>query len=479
MARGARWTLRELLNFEWLLRNEEPRSEGAERSLYRREVREKISDEKDASAKRRKGLLHWFRARSEAGGETFTSQMPAERLLSGLNLARWGLVALFFISGASLVWGMVERPAGLLNLGTFLAAALGVQILILLIGALILLFRRRVSATLSFLGSMAMGVVFFLTRGAGRESWQALVQGGQRYQKVASWKLASIGQAGAVAFNVGLLAGLLSLFLVLDVGLYWQTTVDGEPEQTVEKIIDTIALPWSAVAPRYVPDLEAVKAIRLRPGSGATIERGAEFGAVWPVFVLLAVVFWGLLPRLLLSALSWFSLRQSLATLEFQSPRHRELWRKMSHVERVVETEGQMDKAVIIDCGGAGLKLDDIAGFIRARLRLFPQSIHQTGVIGDEREAASTEALKAAEAGVVMMVESWDLSPKLVQRRHRELRALIGDRLPVWYVVHNDGTGNVEADQIAQWKGVVDAIEDASADVVAYEEMHFGKGGTP
>lgn len=474
MSKLGRWSLRELLDFEWLLRTEPARAEGTERSLYRREVRDQVADVRDAVDRRQKGLLAWFRARESAAGDALLEKAPGRNVTAALSLAKTVAIVVLFVSGSSLVWGLIERPEGLLNLGTFLAAALGVQLLILLAGVLALIFRRRISATFSFLGSLLLGVVFFATRGRGRESWEGLVNGSARYRKVALWKLMEIGQAGAVAFNVGLLLGLLSAFLVLDVRVYWETTADGEPEVVVHKLVQGLGAPVVAVAPRWVPDEGAVRAIRKRAGEpfGAA---SSEYGVLWPSFVLLVVAIWGWLPRLLLWAVAKVGVRKALGTLDFQAAAHRELWRKMSYVERVVETEGQMDEAVVIDCGGAGLELGDIAGFIRARLRLFPVAIHQTGVISEQREDTAREALEKARSGVVMMVEGWDLSPKLVQSRHAQLRALIGAEKTIWYVIHNDGVGDVSAEQISHWKGVIDAIEDAAADVIAYEEVHFAK----
>ena len=460
MAGKGRWTLSDLLDFEWLIRSEEERSAAADRAIYRKSVKSALEGVKDRVEQRRIGLLEWFRAQKTSVDRDF----PGGKLVAGLSFASTVLGFFMLVSGVGVVLGLLRQPEQAYNLGHFLLATLGLQWLLLFLGVLLFLVRRRATDALGVVGRFILWIVKKASP-EGAKTWAAVAKDGGRYRDVCVWTLARIGQWAGVCFNIGLVAGLVGVLMFQDVRFFWETTSDSEPEKIVQKIVNTVSSPWAMAFPDAVPDVDEISESRWLAGT----ELAAAGEAYrWPAFLISALIVWGLLPRLLLWIITVRGRQKALSQLDFQAPSHRELWRRMSHVERVVETSGQQDEAIIIDVGGLNLEIAEVSPFLRMKLRVHPLGIYQVGVIDESKEVEAYAALDQAKSGVVLMVEGWNLSPKQMRKLHSEIRQRCGLDMQIWFVVRGTSTAEPTAEDLANWKAFVDGLEDAAADVIEY-----------
>ena len=184
------------------------------------------------------------------------------------------------------------------------------------------------------------------------------------------------------------------------------------------------------------------------------------------------MVVWGLLPRLVMWLACGWGERRSLARLDFQEARHRELWRQVTRVERSLGTEGPADGVVLLDVGGIGIEVEAVKEFLLRRMRVNPEALHAAAVLDAATEAAAWRAIRKAALGVVFLVEGWALSPKQMTAIYQRVRAGGKDRTLRFLVLGEitEGVPGAPSDEeFAQWKQFVDGLRDPWTEVVAYE----------
>ena len=122
----------------------------------------------------------------------------------------------------------------------------------------------------------------------------------RHYSTVVKWLVLSWSQSMAIAFNVAALVTAFALVASTDLAFGWSTTWQISPT-FAQRIAAGIATPWVSVVPSAVPDEELVEISRhFRMSMG--LERVDAATAVrlggWWSFILLCMLFYGLLPRL-------------------------------------------------------------------------------------------------------------------------------------------------------------------------------------
>lgn len=456
-----KWRLEDVVDFEALLVGgvEELHLDGRDRELVQ-EAAGKIRDEG-----RRRGLRAWLesrRAESQDG--------VGQRTVEGLRLAGGLAGVLVFLAALGLVRGlMVELEGGrrMFNIWLFLGVTVGLQWLMLLGSALGYLILRRQRGVLS-LGPRILGVLarWFSGRIDGR-LWQSLQERGRGYGSILSWRLARLAQGVGVVFNLGLMAGFLGCLWFLKVGFFWESTILDPP--TMLRIASALALPWSWSGLAVPPELSTQQFDLL---NRHFYEAGG--GSQWWPFLMTVLAVWGLLPRLLLWVFCRLGGRRSLAGLQFQEPRHRELWRGLSGVQRDCEWEGPADGVVLLDVGGSGVKTQALREFLLRVMRVHPEERYEAAVLDGAREAEAWRAIRQAPLGVVLLVEAWALSPKqmnVIYERVRDGDASRPVRFLVLGTVRDGQAEPPDPEDFAQWKHYVDGLRDPAAEVVAYRDV--------
>lgn len=459
-----KWSLEDLVDFEARLHESVEGGSAEERRRYREEVARLEGGPQEESARRRLGLRIWLES-----GRDDRDEGAGRRVVGALRGAALLLGAVAFLGGIGVMRGLLtEVFLRSYNVWIFLAAAIGVQWLLLLGGLAGYAFVRRQAGALSLFQRVGSVVVRRWTSNLDGVVWRGLLEGGAGYRSALSWRLARLTQGVAVMFNLGLMAGFYGCLFFLSVRFYWESTFEGSGWGLLN-FMEGMARPWSWSGVAGAPvqgDIEYSVLLKI------FYER-EDVQKLWP-FLMMSLLFYGLLPRVMLWWWCANNERRALGSLAFQAPRHRELWRQLTKVERCLPSKGQADGVVLLDVGGTGVTVEAVREFLLRELRVNPQARHTAGVLDEEREREALAAIEEAELGVVFLVEGWALSPKEMRVLYKRVRAVGGDELPMNFLVLGElqgGEPGAPSDEDwQQWKAFVDSLRDPAAEAVAYRE---------
>ncbi len=455
----ARWKIADLVDFEFLAgRGGEPPD--ADEGLVRDSVKGL-----DGAAARRTGMKVWLD--SVRRGER---ELPGEVWGSGRFLVGAAVCVVMFLAGTGVMTGLLDRERG--QLGFHVPVVLGVTVgmqLLLLIGAAVLWLLRGKMGLLQKLFAWLIGK--FSSKG-NFDWWRTLRLEGGRAWEALGWNLVRMTQAGAVMFSVGLMAGLLGCVWFLEVVFFWESTAPMWMGEKIHQVCAFLGAPWSRIFPEWVPTMEVIWATRWINGADENIRSG--FAKSWYSFLFAAIFVWGLLPRLGLWIFAAWRERKALAALDFQSKRHREVWREIMGTRRVDVSEAPTDGVLVLDVGGTGLARENLRGFLLRNLRVNPGEWHEVGVWDGKGEEAAVKSIRNAPAGVVLLAEGWALSPPRMTALHSQIRKLAGAETTIHFLVVNP-TESGEPAAVADgekeiWRDFVDGLADAGAEVFFYGE---------
>jgi hypothetical protein len=159
-------------------------------------------------------------------------------------------------------------------------------------------------------------------------------------------------QLFAIGFNLGLLAATLFKVVTADIAFGWQSTIQLSPA-AVHSLVQKIALPWSWAVQEDAafPSLSQIEGSRIILKEGIYHLSTPNLASWWP-FLCLAVLVYGLLPRLLLLLGAASAQRRYLGSLDFRQGVHEQLLLRMT--TPLVTTRG---RTMVDDAGAAAKKL--------------------------------------------------------------------------------------------------------------------------
>lgn len=446
------WTLENLIDFE-----QAAASSTVTSAAVRQSVSESIRGLDGASA-RRKGLRVWL---EETGGNS-----SGRKFSSALSMVAGALIVFAFLAGSSAVLGLLDRERGGINVALFLAILIGGQWLVLAIASVTWILRHRAAEGFSGVQAMAGKLARRLAGNRDDAWWHQLMDIGGPARAAVLWRLAGVAQSAGIFFNIGIISGLAGLVLVKHVGFYWETTTDLAMRTILERGVDFLSFPWAAWWAGAVPSPAVIESSRWLPGSSATLAPGPS---AWWEFLLMATLIWGLLPRTLLWLLAWSAGRSALSKIDFQSRKHRALWREIHGAERVETDEKPLDGVLVLDVGGSGLAEISLRPFLLRQMRVNPAAWQSVAVLDSSDEDRAAKLLNQAPAGVVLLSEGWSLSPPRMSALHAKIRSSAGASIPVKFLVANvsaDGLPVPPDDTERQeWVRFVDSLRDPAAEV--------------
>ena len=275
-------------------------------------------------------LAHALLARARAAGPP----LPGDRVVRGYRGAGWLLGALALILGTVAARGALSFSGGdPINVWRFLGGLvlLQVALLVVLVVALTVGFARG-AAWLSTLqrGLLVLSRMSWFDRLArhtaaqAREAFRGLELVRHRaatrrslYRDAERWLLFGLTQRFALLFNLAAAATFLALVLFTDLVFAWSTTPAEIDGGHLALLVDALAAPWSWLLPDTVPSMEAIEATRWsrleQAFAGGDPQAAATFAAGWWSFLFVALLVWGLLPRLIAWLVSGWKLRRALA----------------------------------------------------------------------------------------------------------------------------------------------------------------------
>lgn len=349
------------------------------------------------------------------------------------------------VAGFGAAWGCLDRRLEGVHVVIFLGLTLVLPWVVLVAGVTAWVFRPA--------GSGLAGAVLkrLAVRLAGRRGGEVLarIEGSPELARALGWRIAAKVQGAAADFHVGAVVGLWAMVFFRKVGFFWESTTAVAMERTLEGLVRVLALPWSGWASRFVPDVAASRRELDWDGGGQD----------WVMFLILALVVWGILPRLLLLGFARFREGRTLRGLVFQSAAQRRLWRVLGGVRRGEDPSGPADGALVIDLGGISPDREALRPWFLRRLRLNPVAWESLDVLDAGREAAARAALEKAPAGIVLVAEGWSLAPRRIEEILRRVLAAAAGRRVVLHVADFDESGRpraVTAAEKAGWEAFVD-----------------------
>ncbi len=258
-----------------------------------------------------------------------TEPLPGARLK---KLQRW-VGAIMFAIGAAAGCGVAlaafhydgTRP---INVVTLLAVLVLAPLALLLLSLLMIPARiAGLRAIQEMLGALSPGAyaAALLRRLADLPRELAPLFGwhparGAASSRFATWQILAWSQTAAVAFNLAAIATGFALVTFTDLAFGWSTTLNADP-RAIAHVVDAVARPWHTLAPSAVPDLGLIERSQFFRSDGArAVDVSRTLGGWWS-FTILAIVTYGLLPRVLLLAVSAWRLRVATRSLLMDDPR--------------------------------------------------------------------------------------------------------------------------------------------------------------
>ncbi len=334
------WRIPDILDLEYLLARDEDEDPAVlsrrDRGLYLEFIRPQAGDRPDTGMLLRLWLLYRRRMVAAEGGSQ--AILPGRLWQEVHAILRTLVLAAGLVTGSGLAYSFLAysgtRPV---NVALYLWIFVFPQQLLLLLFAALAVYRvffgrgLRSCLICALLARLATDLLVRLKGGLLRqldagERLRLLAALGRGTARVRShgalllWPMFILVQLFAVSFNGGVLAATLIKVVTADVAFGWQSTLQVSAA-TVARLVHLIALPWSWFLPPGIsyPSLARIEGSRMVLKDGIYHLATADLASWWP-FLCLAVLFYGLLPRLVLLLAGHLGLRRALARFRFDGP---------------------------------------------------------------------------------------------------------------------------------------------------------------
>jgi hypothetical protein len=292
-------------------------------------------------------------------------------------------------------------------------------------------------------GALAAQVYRQITgqRGSGVFAWTAARSSGMR--RYGKWQMLFWSQIAAVAFNTGVIATAAMLIAFTDLAFGWSTTL-GVDSATASRIFRGIAIPWAGLLPGSVPDAALVETSQFFRLEGYTELADSRALTGWWSFSVLAVVTYGMLPRLAFLTIAGWRLHAATRNLLLHDSRVVALLDRMA--APAVETRGEQfapgtpeprpaagvaaptaleGRASVLIWNGS-VAADAASGLIASRLAVAAGAVLELGGGSLAEQRRTLERLAGTPDPVVVLTPGWE--PPLLEFVDflAELRAVLG-----------------------------------------------------
>ena len=320
-----RWYIKDLIDLEYFLHigsedtpTHQLENNTQDREIFLKNIQPKLS--KTKSFPRRFIIKSWLDLRRKIEKDTGSAEsiLPGEAFAETFHLLEYVLFFLGILSGIGLAFSLLTYTGTApLNISVYLGTTVFVQILLLLFLAAIFLIRLiqpRLFYT-SVIYSVLSRLIISLTRKFKRQfmtslsasrregllAVNGLVKGKKQiYGSVFYWPVFILAQIFGIGFNLGILATTLIKVIGTDMAFGWQSTLQVS-SNVVYSVVKWLALPWSWFVPPELahPGLTQIEGSHMILKDGIYHLATSDLVAWWP-FLCFAVLFYGLLPRVVL-----------------------------------------------------------------------------------------------------------------------------------------------------------------------------------
>lgn len=331
-----KWHATDLIDFEYLLRGKaDEKTDNTDRDADR-EIYQAYVAKHPEPVCRRDLFRFWLQKKREAlsrsGGTARV--LPGTAASEMLNWLTWlaGIAGLLVGGGlcGSLLAYAGQTPV---NVFTCLWVMLGPQLFLLILLGVAAIFRSLghpppVSGFYPLLAGLLKKLVNRLLRSGvadipaqKRHAMSAALgmmgQARSIYGQILFRPVFIIGQVFGICFNAGMAAVLMSRVMITDLAFGWQSTLQPAAE-TVHQIVSFIALPWSWALPAAFaqPSVAQIEGSQFVYKEGMRHLASPDLMAWWP-FLFMALIVYGLLPRLVILGAALWRQSRSLKRLSF------------------------------------------------------------------------------------------------------------------------------------------------------------------
>lgn len=342
------WTLDDLIDLEYFMHREDfPMDEPdrglrhqKERAFYLTDIAPHLDGNGPSAARQSRMVLRrWLDFRRSED----SASLPHDAMLPGTVFRQIHtiLITVFLFLGFSSGWGLsfsflIYKGSAPLNVSSYLGLFVFSQlVLILFLLAFAAVSRWRpnhqaFSLIRMGLGALLIHVSLWLKKrydrhltAENRSHFKAalgVIRGKSRnYTGLFPWPIFILTQVFAVFFNLGVLSATLLRVIGSDLAFGWQSTLQLSAE-AVHRAVTVLALPWSTLVPPALahPTLAQIEGSRIILKDGIMQLSTPDLAAWWP-FLCFAVLFYGLVPRLIFLISALFLERRALNRLVFSS----------------------------------------------------------------------------------------------------------------------------------------------------------------
>jgi hypothetical protein len=338
-----RWRINDLIDLEYFLKSDENSGDESARKAQVQQDRDIYLSHIEPIIKtggrlsRRSIIGLWLKQRRVAEKEALGSDtiLPGEAFQEIHRLFLYAFAILGYFTGVGLAFSFLiysgTRPLNVsIYVGTFII--IQILLLLLLVGFSLVRWVNRSVVRTSLLYSLVSGLLVKLLvkvksealkklSGKRRGSIQlaiGLAQGKKRiYGSLFYWPVFILSQVFGIGFNLGVLSATLLRVLGTDIAFGWQSTVQLSTHMVYD-LVKIIAVPWSWFVPSDVayPSLAEIEGSRIVLKDGIYHLATQDLVSWWP-FLCLAVLFYGLLPRITLLIVGLIAQNRVLGKQEF------------------------------------------------------------------------------------------------------------------------------------------------------------------
>ncbi len=355
-----RWTLADLIDLDhYLDLDDQSLREGQaarerlnerDRRLYLSDIQGRLAVSTHTTPHRRGTLRHWLSARRGAEDPLLRDLLPGSAFVRSQRLVTFGLALLGVFFGVALASALLhydgKQPV---NVSWYLFILVLVQLGLALATVVAWGLRRSKAVSgvirdLSFLSHLIRHLFTKAARYIQRHRLlhipQDLREGAASRRGLTEAHFALYGPAAylpfliaaqvfGIGFNLGVISITLGLEWFTDLAFGWGSALELSP-QVVHEIARLIAAPWGWLLGEGVgyPTLDQVAGSRISLKDPLATLQAADLRS-WRWFLVLAVITYGLLPRLLLFGASVLAQRRALAVLPFTHGRTQALYARL------------------------------------------------------------------------------------------------------------------------------------------------------
>jgi hypothetical protein len=238
-------------------------------------------------------VMTWYRTRDPN---------PVQRNSAGRGLVM-GCVLLGAAAGAVTAFGSFFYDGGQRVNVLLILALFCVLPLLSVAGFVLATFSRDGFATIS--GGQFGAIIARVLPGENLASFGRLA-GGDAGSGMSKWLLLGWSQWLGLGYGLGALCVAMALVLFTDLAFGWSSTIELST-QTLLRIVHTFALPWHSALPQAVPDETLIGISRyFRLSSGTAMNADPVALARWWPFLMMAMLFYGVLTRVMtLATVRW------------------------------------------------------------------------------------------------------------------------------------------------------------------------------